>query len=364
MIIDIHAHVCDTLAAITQGEPLRSLRYGLAQIGNRKVQFFPPSFENSNSPVEALIAQMNASGVDKALLMANPYYGYTNDYFIESVNKYPDRLKGIALVDLLKGKEAAEELEAHKATIAEKETALNDANAVLAEKLETCENAVIANDAAVENLENATTNLENAKTDKEQAEANLEAANQTVEQAEKDLAEKQKVLNEMDEAVNAAYNELETSKSEEVEAKANLDVEEENVVAKENEVNAQTELVDDLTKQVEDETKDVEDIYEWGFTNDPWRRLGIYREKRMPAGTQMVPRVFKTNVGDIFTTNTIDEKAEDLTVGKILVPGKTNGILVLSTNANADAQTDMKWQVVKVYTMPDNQAGVKIMRIA
>ena len=86
MIIDIHAHVCDTLAAITQGEPLRSLRYGLAQIGNRKVQFFPPSFENSNSPVEALIAQMNASGVDKALLMANPYYGYTNDYFIESVN--------------------------------------------------------------------------------------------------------------------------------------------------------------------------------------------------------------------------------------------------------------------------------------
>ena len=110
MIIDIHAHVCDTIAAITQGEPLRSLRYGLAQIGNKKVQFFPPSFENSNSPVEVLIAQMNASGVDKALLMANPYYGYTNDYFIESVNKYPDRLKGIALVDLLKGKEAAEEL--------------------------------------------------------------------------------------------------------------------------------------------------------------------------------------------------------------------------------------------------------------
>lgn len=114
----------------------------------------------------------------------------------------------------------------------------------------------------------------------------------------------------------------------------------------------------------DDVTKDKEDYYEWGFTNDPWRRLGIYREKKMPAGTQMVPRVFKTNVGDIFTTNTIDEDAEDLTVGKILIPGKTNGILVLSTNANADDQTDMKWQIVKVYTMPDNQAGVKIMRIA
>lgn len=107
---------------------------------------------------------------------------------------------------------------------------------------------------------------------------------------------------------------------------------------------------------VEDVTKDVEDIYEWGFTNDPWRRLGIYREKRMPAGTQMVPRVFKTNVGDIFTTNTIDE--ETLAIGDILAPRAADGILV------KDNASDMKWQVVKLYTMPDNQKGVKIMRIA
>ena len=107
---------------------------------------------------------------------------------------------------------------------------------------------------------------------------------------------------------------------------------------------------------VEDVTKDVEDIYEWGFTNDPWRRLGIYREKRMPAGTQMVPRVFKTNVGDIFTTNTIDE--ETLAIGDILAPRAADGILVKNSSGA------MKWQVVKLYTMPDNQKGVKIMRIA
>lgn len=106
----------------------------------------------------------------------------------------------------------------------------------------------------------------------------------------------------------------------------------------------------------EDVTKDLEDYYEWGFTNDPWRRLGIYHERRMPAGTQMVPRVFKTNVGDIFTTNTIDE--ETLAVGNILCPRDADGILVKNSSG------PMKWQVVKVYTMPDGQKGVKIMRIA
>ena len=109
----------------------------------------------------------------------------------------------------------------------------------------------------------------------------------------------------------------------------------------------------------EDVTKDLEDIYEWGFTNDPWRKLGLYREKRMPAGTQMVPRVFKTNVGDIFTTNMIAETS--LAIGDELAPNKNNfGIL---DKASA-ASENMTWQVVKIYTMPDGQKGVKIMRIA
>ncbi len=134
------------------------------------------------------------------------------------------------------------------------------------------------------------------------------------------------------------------------------------------------------TKQVpvayayDDVTKDVEDIYEWGFTNDPWRRLGIYREKKMPAGTQMVPRVFKTNVGDIFTTNTINlavnssnEFTETLSVGESLYVGD-KGILCKIKKTTADTNGavsgDMVWQVVKIYTMPDNQRGVKVMRIA
>ncbi|MDD7754553.1 MAG: hypothetical protein PUJ51_08600 [Clostridiales bacterium] len=101
----------------------------------------------------------------------------------------------------------------------------------------------------------------------------------------------------------------------------------------------------------------VPDIYEeLTWTNDPYKKLGIYHEKRMTPGTAMVPRVFKTNLGDLYTTNMINET--ELAVGDTLSPSEaTKGIL----SKNGDES--MLWQVVKVYTMPDGQKGVKVMRI-
>jgi hypothetical protein len=96
------------------------------------------------------------------------------------------------------------------------------------------------------------------------------------------------------------------------------------------------------------------DMYEIHYNEDPVHIYGPYKEGLMPAGTTMVPRVFKTNVGDIFTTNTVN--ASELSVGDILVVGD-DGILKVGTDDK------MEWQVVKVYTMPDHQRGVKIMRI-
>lgn len=113
----------------------------------------------------------------------------------------------------------------------------------------------------------------------------------------------------------------------------------------------------------------VHDYYEMDDVNNPdldevskrlFMKLRDYKEKMMPAGTSMVPRVFKTNVGDIYTTNMINAKPEDLTVGKTLAPNAANkGILEVT-----DSTEGMLWQVVKVYTMPDHQRGVKLMRIA
>ena len=110
----------------------------------------------------------------------------------------------------------------------------------------------------------------------------------------------------------------------------------------------------------------VHDYYEMDDINNPaitdevskrlFMKIKDYKEKMMPKGTAMVPRVFKTNVGDIFTTNMINADRETLKVGDVLTPGE-KGILTV-------AEGDMKWQVVKVYTMPDHQKGVKLMRIA
>ena len=75
----------------------------------------------------------------------------------------------------------------------------------------------------------------------------------------------------------------------------------------------------------------------------------------MPDGTTMVPRVLKTNVGDIFTTNTVNET--ELAVNDELSPD-ANGFLSKSGDGS------MTWKVVKVYTMPDGQPGVKIHRVA
>ena len=116
------------------------------------------------------------------------------------------------------------------------------------------------------------------------------------------------------------------------------------------EVNGKTYAYDDVTAKP--------DMYEPYYTEDPYHIESKTEVQRMPEGTTMVPRVLKTNVGDIYTTNTINET--ELAVGDILTPQAANGILAKEGAESAD----MKWQVVKVYTMPDHQKGVKIMRIA
>lgn len=82
------------------------------------------------------------------------------------------------------------------------------------------------------------------------------------------------------------------------------------------------------------------------------------------------PRLFKTNVGDIFTTNMVTTGAGvTYTVGALLGLVKTDrGTLQLEL-VDSDPQTtqvlvsDIRFIVAKVYTMPDGQDGLQIQRV-
>ena len=89
------------------------------------------------------------------------------------------------------------------------------------------------------------------------------------------------------------------------------------------------------------------------------------------AGYRMdgiAPRLFKTNVGDIFTTNMVEtgaeityEQGDTLKLKKVSkAPDKTGNTLVLSKTGDIEG---LEFVVAKVYTMPDGQQGLKLQRI-
>lgn len=98
-----------------------------------------------------------------------------------------------------------------------------------------------------------------------------------------------------------------------------------------------------------------EDIYEMHYNEDPFHIVSDYKEKMMKEGTTMVPRLIKTHVGDIYTTNCIGET--EVALGDLLSPRTKDGIL------SKGGDKTIEWQVVKIYTMPDHQPGVKLVRV-
>lgn len=73
------------------------------------------------------------------------------------------------------------------------------------------------------------------------------------------------------------------------------------------------------------------------------------------------PRLFKTNIGDIYTTNMVKTDVQ-YQVGDLLTPVSNGKTMVLEVAADKEAAR-MLWAVVKVYNMPDGQPGLKLQRV-
>jgi hypothetical protein len=113
-----------------------------------------------------------------------------------------------------------------------------------------------------------------------------------------------------------------------------------------------------------------EKLYDERFQNhkDFVFKVGDFTDGRI------YPRLIRTYVGDILTTNTFEANTSNtaettgvvIAEGNYLAPGTTGFLEVIKSSGTAVTtlpSSGMVWKVVKIYTMPDGQDGVKIQRV-
>ena len=61
--------------------------------------FYPPNLRNLEFTPDSMIGEMDYAGIDKVLLHTNAMLGRSNEYQAECVQRYPDRILSMALID-------------------------------------------------------------------------------------------------------------------------------------------------------------------------------------------------------------------------------------------------------------------------
>ena len=99
MIVDAHSHVFPRIHGQNGSGPTRGTGYGRALIGGKEVQVTLPMGEGLAYSPEQLLANLDWGGVERAVLLQGPMYGECNQYALEALRRYPDRLAGAAYFD-------------------------------------------------------------------------------------------------------------------------------------------------------------------------------------------------------------------------------------------------------------------------
>ncbi len=96
---DAHAHVFPMVAGRTGNGPTQSLTFGRIRHGDRVQQLLSPQNVQTRYPVEMLVANLDALGIDRTMLLQGPFYGTTNEYQAAALAAFPDRLWGAMRFD-------------------------------------------------------------------------------------------------------------------------------------------------------------------------------------------------------------------------------------------------------------------------
>ncbi len=100
MIIDAHAHVYEYLKPYGPSGDGRAVGRGMVRWPDgRTEQFFPECYGDTGFHPEVLLGLMDETGIDMAVLLQAPNYGFQNDFVAETVRKYPNRFVGACAFD-------------------------------------------------------------------------------------------------------------------------------------------------------------------------------------------------------------------------------------------------------------------------
>ncbi len=99
-VVDAHVHVWNKFAGTRFGDtPIEPLGFGMVRQAGREYRFLPPEYHDNQAPIEILLAHMETTGVDKAVILQNPCYGDQRDYVRSICQKYPGRFVSLGMID-------------------------------------------------------------------------------------------------------------------------------------------------------------------------------------------------------------------------------------------------------------------------
>lgn len=99
-VIDAHIHVCRYINGFGEGGEMQAVGKGYAQYADGTTfQMIPECLGEYGVTPEAVIRQMDAAGVEKAVMLQGQFLGMQNLYTWQAAQKYPERLAPAAMYD-------------------------------------------------------------------------------------------------------------------------------------------------------------------------------------------------------------------------------------------------------------------------
>jgi predicted TIM-barrel fold metal-dependent hydrolase len=98
-MIDAHSHVFPDVNGQVGDGRTRGIGHGRASIGGDVQQVIPDYGETTDFTAAMSVAELDAAGIERTVLLQGPFWGECNDFAAAAVRQYPDRFIAQAYFD-------------------------------------------------------------------------------------------------------------------------------------------------------------------------------------------------------------------------------------------------------------------------